>query len=257
MKILDKIVRDKKEELKDLKELISYKNLENSRFFNRTTYSLRDCILNGSGIISEFKRKSPSKGVINNSSSITNVTKSYEIAGVSGISILTNQHYFGGTIEDIKVVRDDIKTPILRKEFIVDEFQIIEAKSIGADAILLIASILTKEEIKQFSELAKSLNLDILFEIHTRDELDKLNPSIGIVGVNNRNLKTFEVDINNSLILSEYIPDSMVKVSESGISQIRSINLLKEFGYKGFLIGESFMKTENPGAACKEFLDSI
>jgi len=210
------------------------------------------------GIIAEHKRRSPSTSVINQNLNIQDVAKGYETAGVCGMSVLTDGKYFGGSLDDLLVARASCNLPLLRKEFIIDEYQIIEAKAHGADVILLIAAILTKDEIKQFSELGKSLNLDILLEVHNEEELHKsIMPSIDMLGVNNRNLKTFDVSLDISKILSELIPTDFIKVSESGISNIEAINELKPYGYQGFLIGENFMKTDNPGKNAKQFINDL
>ena len=257
MNILDKIVADKKQFVKKVKSTTSILELEKSSFFDRKILSFSESIKNKSGIIAEFKRQSPSKGIINNTSKITDVTKDYENAGASCLSILTDNKYFGGKTEDIISVRNLIKIPILRKEFIIDFFQIAEAKAIGADAILLIASVLTENEVLNFSKYAKSLGLEILLEIHNESELNHINQYIDCVGVNNRNLKDFSVSIENSIKLSDKIPDEFVKISESGISSIDAINELKKYGFQGFLIGENFMKTDNPGEACKKLISEL
>lgn len=259
MNILDKIVFDKRKEVDLKKALISTQQLESSQLFNRATISLSEKLKNSSsGIIAEHKRRSPSKSIINNGLNVQDVATGYENAGVCGMSVLTDGKYFGGSLDDLIVARASCNLPLLRKEFIVDEYQIIEAKSYGADAILLIAAILTQEEIKQFSQLAKGLNLDVLLEVHNENELQKsIMPSLDMIGVNNRNLKTFEVSLDTSKTLSTKIPDEFVKVSESGISDIQSIQTLKTYGYQGFLIGENFMKTNNPGVNAKEFIKSL
>lgn len=259
MNILDRIVIDKKQEVSLKKGLIPYKQLEQSVLFNRNTYSLSQFINNSNtGIIAEHKRRSPSKAVINQSVSVQEVVNGYQTAQVSGISVLTDGKYFGGSLDDFLLARATVEVPLLRKEFIIDEYQIIEAKAYGADAILLIAAILTREEIKQFSELAKQLHLDVLLEVHNEDELHKaIMPSLDLLGVNNRNLKTFEVSTDISKSLSTLIPEDFVKVSESGISTIDAIKDLKQYGYKGFLIGENFMKTSNPGEAATAFINQL
>jgi indole-3-glycerol phosphate synthase len=174
------------------------------------------------------------------------------------MSVLTDEIYFGGTMDDLLNAREACNLPLLRKEFIIDEFQIIESKAIGADVILLIAAILTVDEIKQFSELAKSLKLDVLLEVHNLEELQKsIMPTIDMLGVNNRNLKTFEVSLETSKVLSNHIPNDFVKVSESGISSVDAIKELQPYGYKGFLIGENFMKTDNPGLSATEFINTL
>ena len=174
------------------------------------------------------------------------------------MSVLTDEIYFGGTLDDLLTARENCNLPLLRKEFVIDEYQIIEAKAFGADVVLLIAAILTREEIKQFSELAKQLQLDVLLEVHNEKEMHKsIMPSLDMIGVNNRNLKTFEVNLDTSKKLSQLIPDKFVKVSESGISSVEAVKELKPYGYQGFLIGENFMKTNNPGASAKQFIKSL
>ncbi|GGG55079.1 indole-3-glycerol phosphate synthase TrpC [Bizionia arctica] len=259
MNILDKIVADKRKEVISKKEIITTDMLEQIPFFDRKTISLTHNLKkSSSGIIAEFKRCSPSKSIINNTSMVEDVAIGYEHAGVCGMSVLTDEIYFGGTLDDLITARQSCNLPILRKDFIINEFQIIEAKAFGADVILLIASILTKAEIKQFSELAKSLNLEVLLEVHNEAELQKaIMPTLDMIGVNNRNLKTFEVSIENSKQLSNLIPDEFIKISESGISSIESIKELQPYGYKGFLIGENFMKTENPGESAQKFIKTL
>ena len=208
-----------------------------------------------SGIIAEHKRRSPSKSVINQNLNVQDVASGYEQAGVCGMSVLTDSKYFGGALDDLLLARASCNMPLLRKEFIIDSYQIIEAKAYGADAILLIAAILTRKEIKVFSELAKSLKLDVLLEIHNEEELHKsLMPSLDLLGVNNRNLKTFNVNLETSKQLSKVIPNDFVKVSESGISSVEAIKELQPYGYQGFLIGENFMKTDNPGQSALKFI---
>ncbi len=259
MKILDKIVRDKKLEVDKLSSNTSIKELESSRLFSRQCISLKDSILKSTGgIICEFKRRSPSNNNINYKSNVSEVVKGYQKAGAAGLSILTNKQYFDGDIKDIVEIRDISSIPILRKEFIISEYQIIEAKSIGSDAILLIASILSKEEIKNYSSLAKNIGLEVLFEIHDAEELEKISvENIDIVGVNNRNLDTLEIDIQNSVDLYSKIPNSFVKISESGISKVESILKLREVGYQGFLIGENFMKTDDPFESAYNFIKKV
>ena len=211
-----------------------------------------------SGIICEFKRKSPSNGNINYTSNISDVIKGYEKAGAVGVSILTNKKYFDGSISDINDVKTSIEIPILRKEFVISEYQIIEAKSIGSDSILLIASILSKEQIKNYSSLAKSLGLEVLLEIHSIDELNEVSKyDIDIIGVNNRNLDTLEIDIKNSIEIFKKIPGEFIKISESGISKVESIVKLNKVGYDGFLIGENFMKSSKPEESAYNFIKQV
>lgn len=259
MTILDKIIADKKREIMLKKSVIPVVQLESSVLFERTTLSLSiDLQSKPFGIIAEHKRRSPSKAVINQSFSVEDVVKGYEIAGAAAISVLTDGKYFGGSLDDLLLARASVNIPLLRKEFIVDEYQILEAKAHGADLILLIAAVLTRAEIKQLSEFAKSLGLEVLLEVHNREELEKaVMPSLDLIGINNRNLKTFEVSIDVSKELAAHIPDDFIKVSESGISHIDSIKELIPYGFKGFLIGENFMKTNNPGEAAKEFIKNI
>lgn len=259
MNILDKITLDKRNEVALRKQLIPTFQLEQSVLFERQTVSLATNLRNSkSGIIAEHKRRSPSKSVINNTLNVQDVAKGYEDAGVCGISVLTDGKYFGGSLDDLLTARASCNLPLLRKEFIIDEYQVLEAKAYGADVILLIAAILTRNEIKQFSEFAKSLNLDVLLEVHNEEELHKsIMPSVDMLGVNNRNLKTFDVSLDVSKNLSNLIPNDFVKISESGISNIEAIKELQPYGYQGFLIGENFMKTDNPGESATEFIKSL
>ncbi len=260
MTILDKIIAYKKQEVAKLRKEVPVENLVKSPGFQRTPISLKDSLIskNSTGIIAEFKRKSPSKGIINDKAEIVDVTQGYLEANVAAQSILTDTQFFGGNIMDlIKARTVNDSTPILRKDFIVDGFQIVESKAIGADAILLIAACLTKGELKNYGKLAEDLGLDVLYEVHTKEDLDKIELDHKIIGINNRNLKTFEVDLEHSIELANQIPDSCIKISESGISDPRIIIGLKEFGFQGFLIGENFMKTEDPGLACQQFISQI
>ncbi|WP_300027643.1 indole-3-glycerol phosphate synthase TrpC [uncultured Maribacter sp.] len=259
MNILDKIVADKRKEVNLKKSIIPVSQHEASVLFERKTISLAQALKNSdTGIISEFKRRSPSKESINQNANVGQVAKGYKKAGVCGMSVLTDIKYFGGSIEDLVLARASVQLPLLRKEFIISEYQIIEAKAYGADVILLIAAILTEQEIKTYSELAKSLGLDVLLEVHNEEELHKsIMPSLDMLGVNNRNLKTFEVSLDTSKSLSKLIPDDFVKVSESGISSVDAIKELKPYGYEGFLIGENFMKTENPSKSAIEFIKNL
>ncbi|MEO9510782.1 MAG: indole-3-glycerol phosphate synthase TrpC [Flavobacteriaceae bacterium] len=259
MNILDKIVADKRKEVDLKKALIPVSQLEQSVLCNRNTVSLATALRNSnSGIIAEHKRRSPSKSVINQKLNVQDVAKGYEEAGVCGMSVLTDGKYFGGSLDDLVLARATADIPLLRKEFIIDEYQIVEASAHGADVILLIAAILSKSEIKNLSETAKSLELDVLLEVHNEEELYKsIMPSLDMLGVNNRNLKTFEVSLEISKSLSTLIPADFVKVSESGISSIEAIKDLKQYGYQGFLIGENFMKTDNPGKSATEFINEL
>lgn len=260
MTILDKIVAHKKIEVAARKEILSIQDLEGRPLFDKEPVSAKAWITspNKSGIIAEFKRRSPSKGLINGTSKVSDVAEGYFKAGASAMSVLTDEEFFGGTVDDLLAARSVSPVPIIRKDFIVDEYQIIEAKSIGADFILLIASCLTPEESKQYATVARNLGLQILLEVHDEKELEAhVCDKMDLIGVNNRNLKTFEVSIENSKRLAELIPNEFVKVSESGISNIENIKELKKYGYQGFLIGENFMKTENPATAAMEFMKQL
>lgn len=259
MNILDKIVADKRREVALKKSVIPISQLESNRLFSRETTSMAKALRSSTtGIIAEHKRRSPSKSVINNALNVQDVASGYQEAGVCGMSVLTDGKYFGGSLDDLLVARAAVEFPLLRKEFIIDEYQIVEAKAHGADTILLIAAILDREHIKSFSELAKSLALDVLLEVHNKEELDRsMMHSLDMLGVNNRNLKTFEVSLDVSKSLAELIPEDFVKVSESGISNIEAIRDLKHFGYQGFLIGENFMKTDDPGKSADEFIKAL
>lgn len=259
MNILDKIIVDKKREVILKKSIIPVSQLEASIFFGKETISLSQNLKNSAtGIIAEHKRRSPSKSVINHSFTVEEVVKGYESAGACGISVLTDGKYFGGSLDDLLLARASVNIPLLRKEFIVDEYQILEAKAYGADLILLIAAVLTRAEIKSLSEFAKNLGLEVFLEVHSAEELEKsIMPTLDMIGVNNRNLKTFEVSLDFSKQLASQIPDDFVKISESGISSIEAITELKPYGYQGFLIGENFMKTDNAGKAATEFIEQL
>ena len=259
MNILDEIVADKYKEVALKKQVVPSSQLEQSALFKREGNSLANALKNSnSGIIAEHKRRSPSKDTINQKTNVGQVAMGYKKAGVCGISVLTDIKYFGGSLEDLLLARAAVDTPLLRKEFIIDEYQIIEAKAHGADTILLISAILSKNEIKSLSELAKSIGLDVLLEVHNEKELHKsLLPSIDMLGINNRDLKSFKVNLDTSKKLAALIPNDFVKVSESGISSVDAIKELKTYGYQGFLIGENFMKTNNPSKSALEFIQKI
>lgn len=260
MNILEKIIQRKRVEVEQAKKETSIEELQEKPFFNRTCYSLRDSILdpNKNGVIAEYKRASPSKGIINGHSGPAEVAKAYGQNNVSAISVLTDGDFFGGSLDDLVTVRNAVNIPVLRKEFIVDSFQITEAKAYGADIILLIAASLTSEEIKEFSSYAKKIGLNVLLEVHNEEELkNNLFDTIDAIGVNNRNLMDFSVSIQHSIDLVNLIPDQYIKVSESGISDPETIKELKKVGFQAFLIGENFMKTESPEKAIEEFVKHI
>lgn len=259
MNILEKIIAHKKNEVAERQSLYPAKLLERSIFFETPTVSLTKYLSrpDRQGIIAEFKRRSPSKGVINASAKVEQTTIGYMQAGASALSVLTDEHFFGGKNEDLTTARKFNFCPILRKDFAVSEYQIIEARSIGADAILLIAAVLTPQEVRQLSAFARSLGLEVLLEIHDSSELGHLCETVDAVGVNNRNLADFSVEVQRSFELGAMIPDDFVKVSESGLSDPAAILELREAGFQGFLIGESFMKHSRPEEACKEFIATL
>lgn len=260
MNILDQIIEFKRKEVAEKKSLYPVKLLEQSIYFGSPTVSLKKYLVreDKSGIIAEIKRKSPSKGMINPYVSIERTSIGYMQAGASALSILTDKQFFGGSNEDLTVARKFNFCPILRKEFVIDEYQIIEAKSIGADTILLIAAVLTAEEIKRFTKAAHSLGLEVLMEVHDEDELkENLNSEVDLIGVNNRDLKTFELNIETSKRLASMIPADMVKVSESGIESPQAIVELKKYGFKGFLIGQTFMQNSRPEKTAMEFIKEL
>jgi indole-3-glycerol phosphate synthase len=260
MNILDKIVANKKREVQYAKDNTSYTKLEESDFFHRDCYSFKEFLLDPerTGIIAEFKRKSPSKGIINDKVSVKEVTSAYAAAGASALSVLTDRDFFMGRKADLIAARQANTIPILRKDFMIDEYQIIEAKSIGADIILLIAAILTPEEIQKLAALAKSLGLNVLLEVHNLEELERsIDPNLDAIGVNNRNLADFTVSVETSYKLAPHIPPEFLKISESAISNTDTIKQLKAAGFNGFLIGENFMKQADPGLAMREFVKGL
>jgi len=260
MNILDEIIAHKRQEVADRKSLYPVKLLEQSIFFSSPTVSLKKYIQreDKTGIIAEFKRKSPSKGVIHANASVERTTIGYMQAGASALSVLTDKQFFGGSNEDLVVARKFNFCPILRKDFTIDEYQVIEAKSIGADAILLIAAVLEPAAVRSLAQHAHSLGLEVLLEVHGEKELrENMDGGADLIGVNNRNLKTFELSIEVSKRLAPLMPDHVVSVSESGISSPDTILDLKSYGYQGFLMGENFMKHNRPEVAAMEFMNEL
>jgi indole-3-glycerol phosphate synthase len=259
MTILDEIIEYKKKEVNLFASLTPVKELEKSRFFRRDTISLSEFLIDKSktGIIAEFKRKSPSKGILNSFSSVEDVTSGYFREGASGVSILTDTQFFGGSASDLSHAREKNSFPILRKDFIIEQYQVIESKSIGADAILLIAAVLGKKKALDLAELARSLGMEVILEIHEQQELEIINHHINIIGINNRNLKTFEVNTETSADMAQKIPAGFLKISESGISSKHEIEKLRISGYDGFLIGEKFMSAPDPVEAFAEFAKNL
>ncbi len=258
MTILDKIIAYKKTEVFNARQSTSISELEKSPNFARRCLSLKNNLLNSeSGIISEFKRKSPSLGWIKESVDVIKVASGYCEAGASGISILTDSEFFGGSAHDLINARPYVTCPILRKDFVINEYQLYEAKALGADVILLIAAALTVDQTLKLAEKAHELGLEVLLEVHNAEELAHANDSVDMLGVNNRNLKTFEQSILTSFDLAALIPDKFVKVSESGISSVETVKELRKIGYRGFLMGENFMKDENPEESLKLFISKL
>jgi indole-3-glycerol phosphate synthase len=258
MDLLEKIASAKREEVKFRKLTNPADQLEKSHFFRREIPSFHKALAEpGPSVIGEFKRKSPSRGDINQSADIRNVAHGFQNAGVKAMSVLTDEKFFGGKNTDLVDAAESIDIPILRKDFIVDEYQVLEAKSIGASAILLIASILEKKEVEIFSKLAFSLGMDVLFEIHNIADIEKMSLNINIIWVNNRNLRTFEVTMDNSNNLLRYLPEDCLKVAESGFQTPADVRRFFNMGYDAFLIGETFMKASDPGSAAKTFIDKL
>ena len=256
--ILAKIVETKFREVAERKLQISIAQLEAMPLFEQKAYSLKSNLFDTSktGIIAEFKRQSPSKGIINAVANVTEVTTAYTQFGAAGVSVLTDGPYFGGSLDDLSIaVQNSI--PVLRKEFIIDEFQIIEAKAYGASVILLIASCLRPAETKSFAIAAKKLGMEVLIELHDELELAHICDEVDFVGINNRSLKSFEVNIEHSLKLKNLLPKGKLSIAESGIYDLKTFNLLKKEGFDGFLMGEYFMKQENPAKAFEEFSKQI
>ncbi len=259
MNILDQIISHKRKEVDERKSLYPVKLLEKSIYFDSPVVSLKKYLLREDkvGIIAEIKRKSPSKGIINQHVSIERTSIGYMQAGASALSILTDTEFFGGKSEDLTIARKFNYCPILRKDFTIDEYQVVEAKSIGADVILLLANVLSEKEIEELAKFAKSLGLEVLLEIRDKKELKSVNEYVDIVGINNRNLKDFSVNVNQSFELADMIPSNFVKISESGIDSAKTILELRKAGFKGFLMGERFMKHSRPEVTCTGFIKEI
>lgn len=258
MSILEKIIAHKKEEIEVRKMLVIEEDLKTSDHFKRKCLSLKNNLLkkNATGIIAEFKRKSPSKGFINKDADVESITKAYHQFGASGISVLTDHEFFGGSTNDLLGARDN-EIPILRKDFIIDQYQVLAAKAMGADVILLIAACLTPGKVKTLASFAKEFGLEVLLELHEESEIDHICDEVDMIGVNNRNLKTFEVDIERSLQMSRKLPADKILIAESGISNVEMIKVFRDAGFKGFLMGENFMKEEDPGLAFKLFVNEL
>jgi indole-3-glycerol phosphate synthase len=258
MNILEEIIQYKKSEVRRRKSETSVAELEASSYFSRKPLSLIESLRQAkrTGIIAEFKRRSPSKGIINEKADVVEVTTAYSENGASAVSVLTDQNFFGGCAEDLIQARVN-EVPLLRKDFVIDEYQIIEAKSMGADLILLIAACLTPADVERLSGFAKTLGLEVLLELYDQKEVSHICDQTELIGINNRNLKTFEVNIEQSVKMAEKIPNDKIKIAESGIRSVDDLLLFKENGFKGFLIGELFMKEPDPAIAFAEFVNAL
>ncbi|WP_421919584.1 indole-3-glycerol phosphate synthase TrpC [Marinifilum sp.] len=257
--ILDRIVQKKLAEVALQKMKQPIYQIMSEENFKRKCYSAKESItkIGASGVIAEFKRRSPSRGVINGNVTPNEVFGKYQAAGVSMVSVLTDESFFGAKTEDFETARKTLQIPLLRKEFIVDPYQIYQSKAMGADVILLIAAILTLQRCKDFAFLAKELGMEVLLELQDESELEHVNKFVDLVGINNRNLKTFVVDINKSIQLADKLPEDVIRVAESGLGSSDIVKKMREKGFQAFLMGEYFMKQTSPGDACHEFINEI
>jgi indole-3-glycerol phosphate synthase len=258
MNILEKIIEHKRGEVAEAKARVSVAELEKRALFGRTVLSLKASLSDPgkTGIIAEFKRRSPSKGVINDKASVVDVTKGYTDAGAACLSVLTDRNFFGGCPEDLEAARVNL-IPILRKDFIIDEYQLLEAKAMGADVILLIAACLKPAEVRRLATFAASLGLEVLLEVHNEEELDHICDETPVIGGNNRDLKTFTVDIERSIRLIQQMPMDKLLIAESGINRVETIRHMRDSGFHGFLVGEHFMKEQNPAIAFASFVQQL
>jgi indole-3-glycerol phosphate synthase len=258
--ILDEIVANRRVEVSKQKQDMPLAQIQAKIDFSLKRNSLFGNLLaqGSSGIIAEFKRRSPSKGVINDQVQPEVVTKGYSDAGVSGLSVLTDGKYFGGSTADFTAARKaNPFTPLLRKDFMVDGYQLYESRLLNADVILLIAAVLERTEISRFTSIAHELGMEVLLELHDESEIDKIDKQVDMIGINNRNLKDFKVDLDRSLKLSGRLPANAVKISESGLSDPETVDFLRSRSFHGFLMGENFMKSENPATACLDFISKL
>ena len=257
MNILDTIIAKK---IKEVRAAKKQPLLGLEKYEKRTPIAMRKAFSEAKlmGLITEFKRHSPSKGTINGTGKVKDITQGYVGAGATALSVLTDKDFFGGSLEDLMIAREaNPTTPILRKDFIIDTFQISEAKRCGADIILLIAECLTETQVADYAAFAKDLGLSVLLEIHNEEQLEKFTKHIDAVGINNRDLKTFKVSVEHSLKLLPKLPTEALAISESGISDPSTAVRLIEAGFNGLLIGEQFMKSSDPAAACDEFVSEV
>ena len=259
MNILDEIIAHKQREVAQRKEQFPERVLEQSAYFQRPAASLSHGLLQAGqpGIIAEFKRRSPSAGTIRAGASVEAITTGYVNAGAAALSVLTDREFFGGGNGDLSEARHHNACPILRKDFVIDEYQIVEARAIGADAVLLIAACLQTRQTRSLAAFAQSLGLEVLLELHEAAELDHLNEFVNVVGINNRNLRDFSVSVTTSLEMAALLPKDLPKISESGLNDPQTVSDLKYAGFNGFLIGEHFMRQPDPGEACRTFIQKI
>ena len=259
MTILDRILETKRQEVAFAKTKKTYEEiLSEARNIDRAMVSFSKAITGSrTGIIAEFKRKSPSKGFIKEDAKVKEIVRSYADNGAAAISVLTDSDYFAGSLDDLRQARAATAIPLLRKDFVIDPYQLCEARIAGADAVLLIAAALSAKQCEDLAGLAVSLGLEVLLELHKQTELTHISPFVSVIGINNRNLATFETDINTSIQLSASLPSSFIRISESGISLPESVKQLQKNGFKGFLMGENFMKQEDPGEALRGFIKEL
>ncbi len=259
MEFLEEIMSLKKKEIALRKASMPVQKLRKSPLYHRQTVSLAGSLknINDGGIIAEFKRKSPSRGYINRDARIADFVPAYQRAGAAGLSVLTDENYFGGSLNDLVEARALTSLPILRKDFIIDDYQLEEARSAGADVVLLISECLDKRSIRNLFGKACDMGLEVLVELHSSGELEKLPAGITLLGVNNRNLRTFNVDVNTSADLAGMVPEGLVLISESGISDPETIKNLRNIGYRGFLVGEHFMTSVDPEETCRTLVETI
>jgi indole-3-glycerol phosphate synthase len=259
MDILEKIIARKRKEVDERQRLYPLELLKKSIHFNAPCVSLKQYVLrpDKTGIIAEFKRRSPSKGDINPYAEVEKISIGYMQAGASALSVLTDETFFGGSNADLETARKFNYCPVLRKDFIIDEYQVYEAKSIGADAILLIAAVLSQEEIIQLTRLAHQLGMEVLLEFYAEKELQKYTPEADLTGINNRNLKDFTVNFDHAIQMARQLPAQSIKIAESGMRKPEDVLLLKKWGFDGFLIGELFMRAVAPENACRDFIRNL
>jgi indole-3-glycerol phosphate synthase len=260
MNLLEKIVEHKFDEIATRKREIGVSSLHDAELFQRETISIIQALNRRPffSIIAEIKRSSPSAGEMNMTIQPEQLARQYARHGASAISVLTDQRFFNGTLNDLKAVRQAVSVPLLRKEFIIDEYQIAEAKAFGADAILLIAGILETSQLDEYFEAARSYGLESLIEIYEEKELEKIDfDKMNLIGVNNRDLRTLEIDVNRTIRIAKHIPAGSTLVSESGIKSSADLKRLKDSGIHAALVGELFMISHDPGGVLSRMLQEV